>query len=135
MTTTATDLLKQANEALARVEQEKALVREEHRQELATFDDEIKLLKAAVRALEGTRARPGRPAAVQAGPAALAKIRAVLSDGPLTQSQITKQTSLNDGTVSYGLRALADQGEIEATGVRINGSREFRLRMAKQSAA
>lgn len=127
MTTTA-DLLAQATKTLARVEEEKARATD-------AFNAEIRSLKAAIRALERKKT-PARKAAVQAGPAALNKIRAALADGPLSQAQITRQTGLNDGTVSYGLRALADAGEIEATGVRISGSREFRLlHVAERSVA
>lgn len=125
--TNTTELLDQTKDALAQAERERALVREQHRQEIAAFDQEISRLRGAIRALEGRKPSRKRTAAVQAGPAALSKVRTALATGPLTQAQITKQTKLNDGTVSYALRALVENGEVEATGVRHEGSREFRL--------
>ena len=125
--TTTDEVLDQARDALARVERERIQVRDQYREEMAAFDAEIKRLRAAIRALEGRKPRKKRTAAVQAGPAALAKVHSALTGGPLTQAQITRATRLNDGTVSYALRALVDSGEVEATGVRLEGSREFRL--------
>ena len=133
--TTSEGLLDQAKDALAQAERERALVREAHRQEILGFDQEIGRLRAAIRALEGRKVKRKRTAAVQAGPAALTKVETALTKGPLSQAQITRRTKLNDGTVSYALRALVEAGKIEATGVRVEGSREFRLREAAEVAA
>lgn len=130
------DLLTQTEEALARVEHERAQAREAHLAEIAGFDGEIRRLRASLRALKVRRVtRPKRSAAVQAGPKALDKVRRVLASGPQTQAKIVKRTKLNDGTVSYALRALVESGEIVATGNYIGGSREFKLRGRARRAA
>lgn len=126
------DLLTQAREALERVEHERAQAREQYRAEMADFDDELRRLRGVIRALDPeTQTRRKRPAAVQAGPKALAAVRKVLGRGPRSQAEIVRLTGMNDGTVSYALRALVEAGEIAATGARIKGSREFQVKSAR----
>lgn len=121
------DLLEQAKQALAAAQDAVAQEKRRHRDALADHNGEIKRLRAAIRALEGQKGTTRSPAKM-AGPGALSAVRKALNAGPLTQAQIVRRTKLNDGTVSYAVRALVDAGEIEATGVRVSGSREFRLR-------
>lgn len=126
----------QAEEALTRVlverEQTRAVLRAKEREELAEFREEADRLRRAIRTLSPPKQRAP---AVQAGPRALNKIKAALKRGPLAQAAITHETGLNDGTVSYGLRALVESGEIEPTGKREKGSRVFALRAKNEAAA
>jgi hypothetical protein len=124
------DLIGQAREALAEVEQRREAERERHRVEMDALTAEARKLRAAISALEGKQ-RPRRTAAKQAGPAALDAVRNVLARGEASQAKIVQETKLNEGTVSYAVRALTDAGEIEATGeVTARGSRVFRARTA-----
>lgn len=130
-------MLAEAKAALERVQAEKAQVRAQYRDEIATFEREERRLRGAIRSLSGaSSSRARRSAAVQAGPKALDKVRRALARGPLSQAEIVRRTKLNDGTVSYALRALTvELREVEATGYLIGGSREFRIRRARRRAA
>ena len=129
----AEDLVRQAREALKRVEDEREDVRTacrvREREELAEFNWEADRLRRVIRTLTAKPRR--RSTGVQAGPRALNRVRALLQRGPMPQTQIVRVTKLNGGTVSYALRALVESGEIEATGERVCGSRVFQLRGRK----
>lgn len=133
MTTTA-ELLAQAEAALERVESEKARVREQHRAEIAEFDAEARLLRRTINTLKGIPQRKTRTAAVQAGPKAMKAVREVLARGAATWAQIRDQTGLNEGSVSYALRALVEAGETRLTGRKVDGSREY-ARLIRRKAA
>src|SRR4051794_14496222 len=89
---TTTELLAQAETTLARVEAEKARVREHHREEMAEFDAELKVLRRTINTLKGVPQRKPRTAAVQAGPKAMKAVRAVLARGPATWAAIRDET-------------------------------------------
>jgi Winged helix-turn-helix DNA-binding len=128
-------LVELARAELARVEEEYRLAREAYAREKREFQAEIARLRRIIRVAEP---RPVRSAAVQAGPAAIERVRAAVVEAGrrASQAQVTRATGLNPGTVTYALRALVEAGELVATGLRVDGSREFRLaRRARREAA
>lgn len=64
-----------------------------------------------------------KTAAQRAGVGNMAKARDLLRhNGPTTKAQVTKLMAINDGTVTYALRALEEAGEVRKTGERVHGS-------------
>lgn len=72
------------------------------------------------------RAKKERTALQRAGSGNLVKALTLLTEaGPLTKAQIASRLSLNNGTTTYALRALEDQGKVRKTGGQTNGSFEY----------
>jgi DNA-binding IclR family transcriptional regulator len=118
-------LAREARATLARLEREREKMRRRHAAELAKATAEIRKVRNMVRGLEGTG--PARSLSRQSGPKARTAILSALAGEPMSQVQIVRETGLNDGTVSYGLRALVESGEVEPTGeVGKSGSRVFK---------
>jgi DNA-binding transcriptional ArsR family regulator len=101
-------------------------------------DGEIRQIRAALRVLRSKQAakppkarrapkRKARAPHIQAGPAAMQAVTDLLRDGPMTQKQIVEATGLNEGTVSYALKALREADAVEETGRKVDGSRELRF--------
>lgn len=117
--------------------------RAELRKKLRENGKQIKRLRAMVgRARlrkDGTR-KQDVPVRI-AGPANVARVKEILQEAPgrrLTYKEITRQLGRSSGTVTYALRALADDGLVEPTGEKVNGSREYRLvtrRVARRRSA
>lgn len=133
-----------AEKMLARMETQRRLTRERHRKEMAALDRQVKKVTVLVAGLKGQKVAPrrARSAAVQAGPKACGIVLDFIAlHGKTTQAEIAREArdernrKLNDGTVSYALRALVDDGKIEATGIRVNGSREFKSKIRARRAA
>jgi predicted HTH transcriptional regulator len=129
-------LIRDTEAKLATVVREKEALLERQRDERGDVDVRLRALRASLNALtrKPTPVLERRSAAVQAGPAALAKVREVLAKGPTSQAEIARRTKLNEGTVSYALRALVEDGSIETTGKSVERSREFRLARARRVA-
>lgn len=111
--------------------------------EIEARQEQIRGLRAEKRELERTvgvltgvrktRRRTGDRSI--AGPAAIAKVEAVLvKHGTAYQSDIAKATGLNSGTITHALRALAQDGKVRATENVRNRSREFAYVGAKPKA-
>lgn len=74
-----------------------------------------------------TRTGPLDPAA-QAGPANIAKVLAAVRKHPLaTQAQLSEASGVGTGSMTHAIKALEGRGEIEFTGQRIGGSKQFRF--------
>jgi predicted HTH transcriptional regulator len=44
---------------------------------------------------------------------------------PMTQAEVVERTGKNNGTITYAIRALTDDGLIRPTGYQENGSKEY----------
>lgn len=83
------------------------------------------LVKDAKRAARQTNGE--RTPIQRAGRGNVAKVAAMLkSKGPMTKAEVTHELGMNNGTVTYALRALEEQGQARKTGNRsTTGSDEF----------
>lgn len=116
-------LHEQAALALAELEGERAHTA----RKLKTIDDEIRRIRRFV------GAKPTKPVSAHkaAGPAVIAAVRKAIEKNEVaTQAAITKAVQRNSGSVSWALKALEDDGVVEATGERERGSKVYRLRAA-----
>jgi predicted transcriptional regulator len=106
--------------------------------EIASLERVLKALdadekvKAKVKA-DGDKADPTEVAVTlalrRAGPGNVAKVEEALRDlgGTVSQHRITEHTGLNNGTVSYALKALRNQQKVRRTGKRIGHSPEYQI--------
>lgn len=125
-------LVKDAEVALADAESQKQALVQRHKEEIEAMNTEVaerheRMVQLRARARRAGRKTPLRSDAVQAGPKAMSEVADALRGGPLSQAEITKVTGLNEGTVSYAIRAWIAEGVIELTGQKIGKSRELRL--------
>ena len=104
----------------------------------ATIEGEIVNLEQALKALAADlqkvkASRNGKPdqsdPVRRAGPGNVAKVEEALRDlgGTASQHQITEHAGLNNGTVSYALKALRNQQKVRRTGKRIGHSPEYQI--------
>jgi DNA-binding transcriptional ArsR family regulator len=117
--------IREAEIELRRAREAQVALADKHRREHASIERAIASLTTQLRQLRDAR-RIRRPAA-QAGPAAIERVEAALRKGPLTQAQVIAVTGLQQGTVSYAISALREEGRVEFTGRRVERSRELRL--------
>lgn len=127
-------VIEQIETEIVAAERRRDEIRKRYEDDSRTVKDEISRLRASLRSLRGERRKTTRAPSVSAGPKALAAVREALAGGPITQAQIVRSTGLNDGTVSYAVRALIESGAVEPTGQVIERSREFRLKRARRVA-
>lgn len=102
----------------------------EHKQSLARLEEARKALvrtRAPRKAPKARRVSTAvKTAAQRAGRGNIVKARDLLQhNGPMTKASITKELGINDGTVTYALRALEETGEVQRTGERVHGSDVF----------
>jgi hypothetical protein len=101
--------------------------------EIARLEDTLATLRGKPR--NGKRSKRKRATPVtdsaerRAGPGNVVKIEEALRrrGGRATQHQLTEDTRLNSGTMTYGLRALEERGVIRPTGDSVRRSREFEV--------
>jgi F0F1-type ATP synthase membrane subunit b/b' len=120
--------IEDAQATLAEIDQVIEGARERRREQVAT----IRRLTNARATLTGERKRNGakRTGRAKAGPAAVEKVRKTLAedlDGRATQAAITHATKLNSGQVSAAIQALAADGIIRETGVRVGRTKEVEI--------
>lgn len=125
-------LVKDAEKAFVDAKRQKQALALRHREEIAAMNQEVAEREARMVQLRARARRAGRKTvlrsdAVQAGPKAMGEVAAALRSGPLSQAEVTRVTGLNEGTVSYAIRALIAGGVIELTGAKVGKSRELRL--------
>lgn len=96
----------------------------EHRTALAKLEDARRMLVRSRRPRRrASGAKVAKTALQRAGRGNVTKARDLLRhNGPTAKSQVTKLLNINDGTVTYALRALEETGEARKTGERVGGS-------------
>lgn len=121
------------------VDREIAARRAEHAQAVADAArlveeiERLELAKAAVVDAIGTSpsvngAKPTRrrkSLAKQVGSSNVDRVLTALTRGgrPMTQSEVARALNINDGTASYAMRALIEQGKVERLGAQRRGAR------------
>lgn len=106
-------------ETLGRIEQSL----KEHRFALARLEESrATLLSQARKRNVRARVKQTKTAAQRAGKGNVTKAESILRGGPLTKADLTKRMGINDGTVTYALRALEETGRARKTGERVKGS-------------
>jgi ribosomal protein S25 len=108
-------------------------VRREHERALAR-------LEASRRALTGKQVsrRPAvkaeRTALQRAGKGNVEKVLALLRrEGAHTRGEITQKLGMNNGTVTWAIRHLEEQGKIKRTGEQRRGSDEFQMALVRRA--
>lgn len=96
----------------------------QHKVGLVKLEDARRALVRTRRARRRTRGEKVTKTPLQrAGRGNVTKARDLLRhNGPTAKAQVTRLLGLNDGTVTYALRALEEAGEARKTGERIGGS-------------
>jgi hypothetical protein len=102
-------------------------LRARHVNAIVEIDDEVEKLATMKASLpKPTRKVKQRTALQKAGPGNVEKVYAmIVSGGPSTQARITSTLGINNGTVTWALRALVETKRIAETGKRVNGSKEY----------
>lgn len=103
-----------------------ALIEQAGREHKSALDRLMDARKALVRTRRQSASRGAKvvkTAFQRAGRANVEKARDLLKhNGPTPKSQVTRLMEINDGTVTYALRALEERGEARKTGERVGGS-------------
>jgi hypothetical protein len=97
---------------------------------LADTDAEISRLRGMLPEGSRRRARAAKPtdAHKAAGPSVIAKVREVITEiGEGTQAEITRRAGKHSGSVSWALKALEQDGEVEKLDRREKGSFVFKV--------
>jgi uncharacterized coiled-coil protein SlyX len=98
----------------------------EHKASLAKLTDARRaLLRTRAPRKQRTRSAVSvtKTALQRAGRGNVDKARDLLRhNGPTPKAEVTRLLAINDGTVTYALRALEETGEVRKTGERIHGS-------------
>jgi hypothetical protein len=100
-----------------------ALIEQARREHKLALDRLLSTRKALVSRRVRRGAKGVKTAFQRAGKANVEKARDFLRhNGPTPKAQVTRALGINDGTVTYALRALEERGEARKTGERVHGS-------------
>jgi hypothetical protein len=112
-------------------------LRARHVDAIVEIDTEAAMLVAAKKALpRAKRAKPTsqRTPIQKAGRGNVEKVYATLvAGGPRTQARLTETLGINNGTLTWALRALVEDGRIVATGKVVGNSKEYRAKRRRSA--
>lgn len=117
------DAVTTIDEQIAAERQTIEMIEQALREHRLALDQLERTRKALVKRRVRRGAKGAKTAFQRAGRANVEKARDLLRhNGPTPKSQVTKLMDINDGTVTYALRALEELGEARKTGERVHGS-------------